>query len=205
MRARKKLRADFARYYHAGQKNPKTFFQRLKIFRRNEAMWAIAVYRLGQYLDYEASRSSRFLLRLPYVIFWRFVQYTIGIHLFPAADIGPGLYIGHYGEIWISPKTKMGANCNVSQGVVIGTAGQRAGSVIGDRVWIGPHAVITGPARIGAGAVIGANSCVVSNIPENSVAIGVPARVISNTGSSKLIKFPKQLAYVEDAFQDTTA
>ena len=63
--------------------------------------------------------------------------------------------------------------------------------ILADRVWIGAGAVITGRVRIGSGAVIGANSLVVSNLPENAMAIGVPARVLSYTGSAKLIRLPK--------------
>ena len=62
---------------------------------------------------------------------------------------------------------------------------------VGHGVWIGAGAVITGRVRIGSGAVIGANSLVVSNLPENAMAIGVPARVLSYTGSAKLICLPK--------------
>lgn len=191
MTSRERLRADFARYYHYSKINTDNFWPRFKRIIRTEAMWAIAVFRFGQYLEDEASGVTRMLARIPYVISWKLVQYTTGIHLSAATNIGAGLYIGHYGEIWISPKTIMGSNCNISQGVVIGTSAQRTGAIIGDRVWLGPHVVVTGPAEVGSGAVIGANSSVVSKIPENSVAIGVPARVISTSGSSKMIHFPE--------------
>jgi serine O-acetyltransferase len=148
------------------------------------------LYRFGQYLSTEATRGVRLSLRIPYSVILRFVRYLVGIHLYPESQIGPGLYIGHYGGIWISPKATLGANCNVSQGVTIGVAGTRAGPVLGDRVWVGPHAVITGPARIGSGAVIAANSFVTTNVPENAMAVGVPARVIADSGSAELIRFP---------------
>ena len=60
--------------------------------------------------------------------------------------------------------------------------------MLGDRVWIGPKATISGPVRIGSGAVIGANSLAITNIAENGVVIGVPAKVISYSGSAKLIR-----------------
>lgn len=50
--------------------------------------------------------------------------------------------------------------------------------VIGNNVTIGAGAVIMGPSVVGDGAVIGANSVVVSDVPANSVAVGIPARVI---------------------------
>jgi lipopolysaccharide O-acetyltransferase len=76
---------------------------------------------------------------------------------------------GHYGvEGASTPDVAPAARLLKSAGEV----------VIGDRVWIGDNVVIIGPVRIGAGAVIGANSVVRTDIPENSVAVGVPTRVV---------------------------
>lgn len=55
---------------------------------------------------------------------------------------------------------------------------------IGDRVWIGDNVVIIGPVRIGAGAVVGANSVVRSDILPSSIAVGVPARVVKMFNSA---------------------
>ena len=49
---------------------------------------------------------------------------------------------------------------------------------IGDNVWVGDNVVILAGARIGNGCVIGANSVVNSSIPDNSIAVGAPARVV---------------------------
>ncbi|HEY4493137.1 MAG TPA: acyltransferase [Candidatus Paceibacterota bacterium] len=54
--------------------------------------------------------------------------------------------------------------------------------ILEDDVWIGSHVTITKGVRIGRGAVIGAGSVVTSDIPEYSVAVGVPARVIKKRG-----------------------
>jgi serine O-acetyltransferase len=155
-----------------------------------EAIWAIAVFRFGQYLYHDANRFTRLLFKFPYLWSSKLVGLMVGIHLFPEASIGPGLYIGHYGGIWISPLATLGANCNIGPGVVIGVAGKNRskGPVLGDRVWVGPGAVITGEVKVGSGAVIAANSLVTTHIPENAVAIGVPTRILSYTGSRNLIK-----------------
>jgi serine acetyltransferase len=50
--------------------------------------------------------------------------------------------------------------------------------------------VITGPARIGSGAVVAASSFVISDVPENAMAIGVPARIIADSGSADVLGFP---------------
>ena len=62
---------------------------------------------------------------------------------------------------------------------------------LGERVWVGPNAVISGPVRVGSGAVVAANTLVVANVPENAVVIGVPARVLSYSGSGNLIDLPE--------------
>ena len=55
--------------------------------------------------------------------------------------------------------------------------------VIGDDVWIGANAVITAGVRVGNHCVIGAGSVVTGDIPDNSIAVGVPARVVRGVGS----------------------
>jgi serine O-acetyltransferase len=193
--ARKRLRADIARYL-AHSDAPLSRYRRARTVAGTEAIWAIAVFRFGQYVYHEAGRLPRLLLKPFYEWIAGLVGRVVGIHLFPEASIGPGLYIGHYGGIWISPLATLGANCNIGPNVVIGVAGRgrSKGPVLGDRVWVGPGAVITGPVNVGSGAVIGANSLVATNIAENAVAVGVPARVISYTGSSSLIRLPEETA-----------
>ena len=189
--ARARWRADMARYdvYLEGKR-----FRRLRAVFHNEAIISIALFRYGQYLKQEASRLIYLIFIVPYSIIAKITALFLGVHIYPAARIGPGLYIAHSGGIWISPKVTVGANCNISQGVTIGVAGgdRDVGPVLGDRVWVGPNAVITGRARVGSGAVVGANSLVATTIPENAVAVGVPAKIISYAGSGKLIKLPEE-------------
>jgi serine O-acetyltransferase len=80
----------------------------------------------------------------------------------------------------------IGRNCNISQGVTIGRAnrGRNKGyPVLGDGVYIGPGAVIAGSVRIGNDVAIGANCVVTTDIPDHSVVVGVPGRVISSEGA----------------------
>jgi serine O-acetyltransferase len=187
--ARQRLRADVARYLVLFDR-PVSRYRRMRTVMGTEAIWAIAVFRFGQYVYFDANRLTRLFLKPLYEWSAKMVGLAVGIHLFPDTTIGPGFYIGHHGGIWISPLATLGANCNISPGVVIGVAGQGRdkGPVLGDRVWVGPGAVITGEVKVGSGAVIAANTLVTANIPENAVAIGVPARIISYSGSGKLIR-----------------
>lgn len=152
-------------------------------------LWALAAHRLGTYRREEAGRVLRAALAIPHALGGGVARLVFGIHLSADARIGPGLYIGHWGGIWVAPGAVLGRECNLSQGVTIGVGGtaRRGTPEIGDRVWMGPGATASGPIRVGDGAVIGANSLVVADVPENAVVVGVPARVVALTGSAALI------------------
>jgi serine O-acetyltransferase len=81
----------------------------------------------------------------------------------------------------------LGECCNISQGITIGQAGrgdQQFVPIIGDRVYIGPGAKLFGKLTIGNDVAIGANAVVTRDLPDNAVAVGIPAKVI-NLGSSR--------------------
>ena len=127
MKVKERWQADLARYYVYVGSSP-SFLQRLKKLLFTEELWAIGVYRFGQYLEEEASKPLRWMLLIPCKCAARFLGMIIGIHLFPATAIGPGLYIGHYGGIWVTPFATLGAHCSLSQGVVIGVADETLGA-----------------------------------------------------------------------------
>jgi serine O-acetyltransferase len=113
------------------------------------------------------------------------VRYGIAIPY--RTQIGAGFYIGHFGGIVVADEALIGRNVNLSQGVTIGWSnrGALAGVPrIGNDVYIGPGAVIFGAVDVGEGAAIGANAVVCKSVPEWSVAVGVPARVVSQAGSA---------------------
>lgn len=73
----------------------------------------------------------------------------------------------------------MGEGCHISQNVTIGgTSGKEGVPIIGNRVFVGAGAVILGPITIGDEVTIGANAVVINDLPNNVVAVGVPAKVI---------------------------
>jgi len=114
-------------------------------------------------------------------------KYRLGISISFRTQIGIGFYIGHFGGIVVHTDAVIGKNCNISQGVTIGVAnrGDRKGCPkIGDNVYIGPGAKIIGRISIGNFAAIGANAVVTKDVPENGVAVGIPAKIISLDGSA---------------------
>jgi len=120
----------------------------------------------------------------------RHYRYKYGFDIPILTKIGSGLFISHFGCIIVNPLAKIGENCNLSPGIVIGkqNRGKTKGvPQIGDFVFIGPGSKIIGNIIIGNNAVIGANSVVVNDVPENAVVSGIPAEIISFKGSTGFI------------------
>lgn len=132
------------------------------------------------------AKHKNFLLFLVAKLMLEHYACKYGILVSYAADIGSGFYIGHFGCIVVNKDCKIGKNCNISQGVTIGQAnrGKRKGTpVLGDSVYIGPGAKIIGAVKIGNNVAIGANSVITTDIPDNAVVVGIPAKVISYQGT----------------------
>ncbi len=104
-----------------------------------------------------------------------------GIEIHPAATIGRGLFIDHGCAVVIGETTVIGDNCTIYQGATLGGTGKHIGKrhpTIGNNVMIGAGAKVLGPITIGDNAKIAAGAVVLKDIPENSTAVGVPARVV---------------------------
>jgi len=113
-------------------------------------------------------------------------KYKFGIDISYKTNIGSGFYIGHFSGIIVSSQSKIGNNCNISQGVTIGQVnrGKNKGyPILGDNVYIGAGAKIIGNIKIGNNVAIGANCVVTKDIPDNGVVVGIPGKVISYDGS----------------------
>jgi len=127
-----------------------------------------------------------FLFVIPY--YW--IQTLYNTQISHGTRIGGGLYIPHTGGIVINPAAKIGERCYLAHNVTIGKvhAGEKAGvPEIGDDVFLGVGSVILGNIRIGNNVAIGANSVVVSDIPDNCFAAGAPAKVVSTTGAKTIL------------------
>jgi serine O-acetyltransferase len=127
------------------------------------------------------------LLRIVARLLHRFAQAKAGIDLSSGLRAGPGLLLVHGWGIVVNKDARIGSNVTLFNGVVIGrkdaislTGREIKYPVIGDDVWIGPHAIIIGGVRIGDGAIIGAGSIVTKDVPPRSMVVGNPARVIKS-------------------------
>ncbi len=104
-----------------------------------------------------------------------------GIEIHPAAVIGPGFFIDHGMGVVIGETTEIGADCLLYQGVTLGGTGKEKGKrhpTLGNNVVVGAGAKILGPVTIGDYVKIGANSVVLKSVPEHSIVVGIPGRVI---------------------------
>jgi|Deesub1362B_J571_1020462.scaffolds.fasta_scaffold00036_41 cysteinyl-tRNA synthetase len=109
------------------------------------------------------------------------VRIFTGIEIHPAARIGPGFFIDHGMGVVIGETTEIGENCLLYQGVTLGGTGKERGKrhpTLGDNVVVGAGAKILGAIRIGNNVKIGANAVVLKSVPDHSIVVGVPGRVI---------------------------
>ena len=108
-----------------------------------------------------------------------------GIEIHPGAKIGKRLVIDHGMGIVIGETAEIGDDCLIYHGVTLGGTGKDVGKrhpTIGNNVLIGTGAKVLGPFKVGDNSRIAANSVVLSEIPDNSTAVGVPARVVKIDG-----------------------
>ncbi len=108
-------------------------------------------------------------------------RFLTGIEIHPGAKIGTGFFIDHGMGVVIGETAEIGDDCLLYQGVTLGGTGKDKGKrhpTLGNNVVVGAGAKVLGPIRIGSYVKIGANSVVLKPVPDNSIVVGVPGRVI---------------------------
>ena len=130
---------------------------------------AALLYRLSHALQRRRVRLlPQFLYRLNLMAY--------GLDIPPSVAIGPGLYIPHpVGNVVMAER--IGSRLTLVSGVTIGMRTEKGFPIIGDNVYIGAGARVLGRIRIGNNVSIGANAVVLTDVPDNSTAVGVPATV----------------------------
>lgn len=148
-------------------------------FLKEQSLWAIWVYRFGRRVDERENGIRKKVLVTIYWIMFRVVETVIGISLPKSCLIGKGLRIWHFGGVFVHANAIIGESCTLRQGVTIGNR-QEGGPAptLGDNVELGAYAQVLGGVRIGNGCKIGAMATVVVDMPDGSIAIGPPARIL---------------------------
>lgn len=137
------------------------------------------LYRIGNYC------INKKIPILPKLIY-RFIRTCFAFDLPLSTEIGEGTMFLHNGlGCVVHPKAIIGKNCRIYQNVSIAGRNNRGVPVIGDNVFIGANSCVLGGIKIGNNVTIGAMSLVITDIPDNCTAVGVPAIVITKKDDKK--------------------
>ena len=158
----------------------------LTVILTNRGLQAVVLYRISRAL---------WLRRVPLIpmVLTRIAQHLFAVDISFQADLGPGIVIVHGFGLVIGGGTQIEGNCCLFHGVTLGDRGSEwVGSdrtdghpSLGKGVMVGAGAKILGPIHIGQNSVIGANAVVLRDVPADSIAAGVPARVIGKRAAAE--------------------
>ncbi|ATB69731.1 serine acetyltransferase [Sulfurospirillum diekertiae] len=148
---------------------------KIELFFNYPGVWALANYRIAHALHVKEFRTlARAIMGISQIIT------NIDIH--PASTIGRRVFLDHAFGVVIGETAIVGDDVLIYQGVTLGGVsldrGVKRHPTIGNHTVIGSGAKILGDIIIGENCRIGSNSVVVKSIPNDSTAVGVPARII---------------------------
>ncbi len=151
-----------------------------------QGFWVMVIYRFGRWRYGVRPTVLRKFMSLIYRILHKFIQIITGVELPCEVEVGRNFIIDHFGAIVISGFARFGDNCRIRTGVVVGLrrVDEPVAPVVGNNVDIGTGAKILGPIKIGDNVVIGANAVVITDVPNDSIAVGVPAVIKQRKVSS---------------------
>jgi serine O-acetyltransferase len=136
-----------------------------------------------------AYRKANWFYRhnMKYIARWisQRARHKTGIEIHPGATIGKGLFIDHGMGVVIGETAEIGDYCTIYQNVTLGGTGKDHGKrhpTLGNNVLVGAGARVLGPFKVGDNARIAAGAVVLTEVPENATAVGVPAKIVRING-----------------------
>ncbi len=152
----------------------------LSLLNNDLCRYVLLMRKYEYYTNCKKNKVVRLCLRIRFKKLSEKYGFSIGINTF-----GPGLNIIHKGTILVNPYSKIGSNCRLNADVVIGTefGTHDKCPTIGDNCYIAPGAKIIGKINIGNDCLIGANSVVTKDVPDNVTVGGVPFKIIKESGT----------------------
>lgn len=141
-------------------------FKAIRLHRRANWFYRHGMFFIARWISQRASRKT-------------------GVEIHPAVKIGKRFFIDHGTGVVIGETAVIGNDVTIYQGVTLGGTGKDTGKrhpTIGNNVMIGAGAKVLGPLVIGDNSRIAAGAVVLSDIPSNSTAVGVPAKVVRRDG-----------------------
>jgi serine O-acetyltransferase len=163
-----------------------------------QGLWSMTVYRFGRWRYTIRWKWLRLPFSFVYKILKPVSEVLTGIELPCETTLGRRFRIDHFGGIVISGDAVFGDDCVIRNGVTVGLkhTGQRGAPTLGNRVDIGAGAKILGAIQIGDDVLIGANAVVLTDVPSNCIAVGVPARIVPR---KTVVTASEEPAYAEAA------
>ena len=129
-------------------------------------------------------------LRLPARLLSQVSRAVTGIEIHPGATIGRRFFIDHGMGVVIGETTEVGDDVMLYHGVTLGGVALEAVKrhpTLEDGVVVGAGAKVLGPITIGARSAVGANAVVTKDVPADSTAVGIPAKVRARGESGKAV------------------
>jgi len=142
---------------------------------RSRALWALCVYRFGQWSDRLRFAPARWLSSKFYGGLTLFTPLT-GVFLNRATRVGRRFHIIHPGLVYIHPDAVIGDRVGIMHEVTLGQGMNGGVPRVGNDVFIGAGAKVLGNVTIGDGSQVAANSLVIADVPPGMLAMGVPAK-----------------------------
>ena len=166
----KTIKEDFSNV----KRNDPALHSNIELFFNYPGLWALVFHRIAHSLYQKGFKSiARFISAI------NLFMTMIDIH--PAATIGRRVFIDHGTGVVIGETAIIGDDVLIYQQVTLGGVSTNKGKrhpTIEDGVVIGAGAKVLGAITIGANSKVGANSVVIKDVPPNSTAVGIPARIL---------------------------
>lgn len=148
----------------------------------NESWYIFHFIRHLRYVEYYKEKGALYkILYLYHFLKLKRLSFKLHITIYPNTIAG-GLKLYHVGDFThVGSNCRIGRNCTILPGVVFGnkyeneTIGE---TIVGDNCYFGLGARIFGPLTIGNNVIVGANSVIIKDIPDNAIVAGAPAKII---------------------------
>lgn len=173
------IKSDLYRYYR--DISWKGFF---KTIAKQRGFIITTLYRITRFCHLNQFKVRSIIAKLVFRLVKEFYNTDFSYH----CSAGPGLRVMHLYGLTVGKGTVLGKNINLSHNVTLGSKlvnGINYWPCLEDNIVIGTGAVLIGKITVSSGAVVGPNVSMAKDIPENSVVVGNPGKIISYKGSAE--------------------